>query len=417
MYYLKWTAGLLAAMLLWLAISVYGGLSGWWLSAIAPAGDTAAFTRALGEKLHAEKRGNTALVLIENGEVVAQDFSASVDTIDQDTLFPLASASKLLAAYGVLSLVESGALALDAPVSQYLTRWQLPDSEFDNNKVTVRRLLSHTAGLTDGLGFDDYKADESVPTLEESLANPRASRGEKTIEVGLEPGSEWKYSGGSYLLLELLVEETSGMSFERWMQQAVFDPLGMRRATYAYLADQDSISYSYDTSGQRAPLYRYASAAATGLSASTDDLVKFATALARPGSAPQPALGAASVDLLRQPLGYQLGAAIWGPGAMLYAPTGDDFVFGHDGSNEPAINSALRVNPANGDAIVVLSTGRAFLASSLAYEWTLWQTGYPDFFAFDTALSSAVTPALFGLAVILVVFVALLVRRRRRVHN
>ena len=91
-----------------------------------------------------------------------------------------------------MSLVEQNRIDLDAPVSRYLTRWQLPNSEFDNDGVRIRRLLSHTAGLTDGLGFGDYAGQETLPATEEALSSPRASNGAKTqIIVGQEPGSEF----------------------------------------------------------------------------------------------------------------------------------------------------------------------------------------------------------------------------------
>lgn len=56
-----------------------------------------------------------------------------------------------------MKLVELGKINLDTPVTKYLTRWQLPQSEFSNEEVTVRKLLSHTAGLTDGLGYQGFK--------------------------------------------------------------------------------------------------------------------------------------------------------------------------------------------------------------------------------------------------------------------
>ena len=83
---------------------------------------------------------------------------------------------------------------------------------------------------------------------------------------------------------------------------------------------------------------------------------------------------------------------------MLYAPTaGGDYIFGHDGSNEPAINRALRINPDNGDAIIVLVTGNPELATSIAFEWTLWQTGVPDFLMLNRAMASALVPWIAGL--------------------
>ena len=86
-----------------------------------------------------------------------------------------------------------------------------------------------------------------------------------------------------------------------------------------------------------------------------------------------------TISSMREPHGKRLGAAIWGLGTILYAPTNSgDFVFGHDGRNEPAINSTVRINPDNNDAIIVLVSGHPSLASTIGFEWVLWQTGYPD---------------------------------------
>jgi CubicO group peptidase (beta-lactamase class C family) len=312
-------------------------------------------------------------------------------------------------------LAEAGKIDLDAPISTYLTRWELPESGFDNDQVSVRRLLSHTAGLVDGLGFGDYEADEALPTLEESLSRPRGSDDEQAqIELGREPGSEWDYSGGGYLILQLIVEEVSGMSFGQYMQSAVFEPLGMTRSTYGYLGDLGNISGSYDRQGNPAPLYRYAAAGATGLSSSAADLSRFAQAQI-PGSSVAPVLPLASVAAMREPHGREMGADIWGLGTMLFAPTAEgSFVFGHDGANDPSINSSVRINPDNGDAIIALSTGPAYLASRITYEWVLWQTGFPDFIQSNLAIESAKRPMNIGLLVIAVGTIVMLVRQRRR---
>jgi hypothetical protein len=126
-------------------------------------------------------------------------------------------------------------------------------------------------------------------------------------------------------------------------------------------------------------------------------------------------LNQANVHAMRQPHGKKFGADIWGLGAMLYAPTaGGDYVFGHDGSNDPAINTALRINPDNGDAIIVLVTGHRALATSLAYEWTLWQTGVPDFLLLDKALKSALMPMVIGVLIIVALFAYLTIASRRK---
>jgi CubicO group peptidase (beta-lactamase class C family) len=119
-------------------------------------------------------------------------------------------------------------------VSRYLTRWQLPPSEFDNDGVTVRRLLSHTAGLTDGLGYRGFPAGTQVQSLEASLtyAADHMPGVDGHVRVGLVPGSHFQYSGGGYALLQLVIEEVTHDRFAHFMEQTVLEPLGMARSTF-----------------------------------------------------------------------------------------------------------------------------------------------------------------------------------------
>ena len=113
--------------------------------------------------------------------------------------------------------------------------------------------------------FRDAMRQEIVDTL----AHPRASSGQPAvIQLGRAPGSAWEYSGGGFLILQLLVEEVSGMSFGDYMQQAVFAPLGMTRSTYAFLGDQTNTAAPLTAEGEPAPFYRYAASGATGLATS-----------------------------------------------------------------------------------------------------------------------------------------------------
>ena len=403
------------AAILWSAVTAYGAAYGWWLTPVAPKGDARAFMSAAIAMGNVQSRGNIALVLMRNGVVYDEHFLPSIDHVDRETLFPLTSMSKFFAAYGVMQLVQTGSIDLDVPVSTYLKRWQLPPGSFDNSRVTARRLLSHTAGLTDRLGFGDYTPEETLPSVVASLRQPRASSGVATsIVVGREPGSAFQYSGGGYLILQAVVEDVTGMPFAEWMQQAVFSPTSMRRATYEKIGRLDNVAKSYDATGKQATSYQYAAAAATGLSASASDLIGFAQAQLHADRGGEPLLRRANVDAMRQPHGRKMGLDIWGLGVMLYAPTASgDFIFGHDGSNEPAINSALRINPDNGDAIIVLVTGNPSLASSIGYEWTLWQTGVPDFLMLDRALRSAIMPLIIGLSCIAAMYGLFLLRQRR----
>jgi len=184
----------------------------------------------------------------------------------------------------------------------------------------------------------------------------------------------------------------------------------MSRANYDYLEGQEDIAGSYQRDGQPAPLYQYAANSATALSASTSDLTRFVLAqLDETGP-----LSASTLASMREPHGHEMSMAIFGLGVMLYHPNGEgDFVFGHDGANDPSINASVRINPGNGNAIVALSTGPAYLASRLAYQWGLWDSGYPDFIQSNLALDSARIPLLVGLVCIALISLLIALRRRR----
>jgi len=374
----KWSLATLVLMFFWSGLVIFGALEGWFRQPIAPKDDAHAFMQAALEYVGANPSAAVSLVLIEAGEVHDSYFSPGITS---STLFPLASMSKWFTAYGVLTLADMGKIDLDEPVSNYLTRWHLPPSKFDNSKVTVRRLLSHTAGLTDGLGFGDFDASAQVPAIEESLRDPMSSSGSKVqISVGVEPGSEWNYSGGGYLLLELVIEEVSGQSFDAYMQDVLFTPLKMSRTTYNFLGDLDNVAPSLYVDGKTAPYYQYAASGATGMASTAADLTRLVQA--QTSSAIFDSLPNKLFDQMRSPEARLLGAPIWGLGTMLYVETSQGaFIYGHAGQNEPAINAEVRINPHSGDAIVMLATGNPSLATRLGFLWTFWQTGRPDFLA------------------------------------
>ena len=402
MYYIKLIAATLLGFATWAAVVFVSAFYGWWMSPIAAPGDSVEFFKQATEIIKTENLGNTAMMSIQGGEITGEFYSNLKDTVNKNTVFSTASMSKWFAANAVMKLVEDDRISLDDPVERHLSRWQLPAGQFDNSQVTIRRLLSHTAGLKDGLGFGDYKPGEQLPSLEESLTSPRTSRGaEVDFAVQSLPGDGFTYSGGSYLILELLVEEVTGMTFAVYMQNTFFDPLGMTRSGYNFIGEIENNAGSYGREGEPAALYKYASNAATAFSTSTADLAKFVMAQL-PKNQSSAILSQATITNMRQPHGRTFGADIWGLGTILYAPTGSgDFLFGHDGGNDPAINSTARINPDNGDAIIVLETGHPSLASNIGSQWVLWQTGIPDVLDSDSVVESMVIPLSIGLLLIL----------------
>ncbi|PQA88018.1 serine hydrolase domain-containing protein [Hyphococcus luteus] len=364
-----------------LGLAVGDALYGWTRAPLAPRGDWAGFFSAAAERIDEKANGNAAFVLIDGGEIRGMHFFSVGEAVNQDSQFQVASLSKWITAVGVMTLVERGAVDLDAPVSTYLTRWSLPESDYDNDGVTVRRLLSHMAGLTDGLGYGGFAPGEPVQSLEDSLtkasdASPGASG---VVKVGAEPGEAWAYSGGGYALLQLIIEEVSGRSFEDYMQEAVLAPLGMNDSTFVYDETYPHVAEIYDVDGTFATRYAFSAPSAAGFYTTVHDMARFLLAHFE-GSDGAPAgrgvLTPETLAMMRAPEAYLYGAPSWGLGVILYAPDGSgDFVAGHDGNNDPAINTAARFNPSSKDGVVLLESGNALLASEIAGEWVFWDTG------------------------------------------
>lgn len=222
------------------------------------------------------------VALIHEGEVswvkaFAQSEPESAPSVGPDSLFQAASISKTVTAWGIMKLAEEGRLDLDAPVENYLTRWHLPDSQFDRDEVTVRRLLNHSAGLSLS-GYPGFDPDRRLPTIEESLSGDTGGVG--AVYLFQEPGNAFSYSGGGFTLLQLLIEEVTGEQFADYMQREILEPLGMKSSTFRYPEERkETILKCYESSrGNLIPNYIFRARAAAGLYTSIEDLAKFVAA-------------------------------------------------------------------------------------------------------------------------------------------
>lgn len=356
-----------------------------WHDSITKGEKTEDFAATVREIIDQQFVGNFAMAIVNQGIIEDEIFYSAGKPVDRNTVFQVASLSKWVSAFGVMRLVEEGKLDLDAPVGKYLTRWELPQGEFSNNKVTVRRLLSHTAGLTDGLGYSGFEPGKQIQSLEASLT--RASDADEGVDgvvrVGIEPGKKFVYSGGGYTLLQLLVEEVSGQPFPAFMKKAVFKPLGMVHSSYTWEdASAFTLAEFYNRDGTEARHYRYTSLAATSLYTSLSDMEIFFRVFLKGGKnepVGRNVLQPETILMMRKAHAKSMGIDIWGLGTMLYSPTENgDFIIGHDGKSTPAINTAVRLDPQSGNGVIVLETGHPLLATELAGEWVYWRTGKVD---------------------------------------
>jgi CubicO group peptidase (beta-lactamase class C family) len=245
-------------------------LAGFSTPGTTPSGDLDSFTAQLGWNgwLADFQVPGAAVALVRGGEVAWAGGYGLADKargvpVTPDTVFQAASMSKSVTAWGVLRLVEEGRLDLDAPVERYLTRWHLPPSAYDANGVTIRRLLAHSAGLSLH-GYPGLPSAQPLPSLEASLAGDNGGVGD--VRITLEPGAQFSYSGGGYTLLQLVVEEVTGESFDAYMQRAVLEPLGMTRSGFAWRPDLHAATATgYDADGQPLPNYLFTEQAAAGM--------------------------------------------------------------------------------------------------------------------------------------------------------
>jgi CubicO group peptidase (beta-lactamase class C family) len=370
----------IVALALWAAFVAVGAREGWWRPMPAPQGDTAGFMRWAQGRYAAQTHGNVAIVLLDDGEVTQTYLASHGRAVDGDSLFQVASLSKWLTAWGVMTLAEQGRIDLDAPVSRYLTRWHLPESEFDNEQVTVRRLLSHTAGLTDGLGFLGFAPDQTIPSIEQELSDVTdamaGARG--VVRTGAPADGTWRYSGGGYLILQLVIEEVTKEPFNDYMRRAVFAPLGMASSTFVD-PDPNRLAEFYAADGSEAIHYRFAATGAASLYTSAGDMTRFLQAHVAGADGAPPGRGVLSprtLEMMRAPEARLATLPVWGLGPTIYARNGaGGFVIGHDGGNFPAINTTARIDPATGDGVIVLETGSETLAREIGGAWTYWQTG------------------------------------------
>jgi CubicO group peptidase (beta-lactamase class C family) len=151
--------------------------------------------------------------------------------VTPETLFQAASNSKSLTAMVVLRLVEQGKLDLDSDVNKWLVSWKVPENEFTKDqKVTVRRLLSHTAGVSVP-GFLGYPVDKPLPTFRQILDGEKPANS-NPIHVELKPGTKFLYSGGGYVILARLIMDVTGKSFPELMQKILLEKLGMTHSTF-----------------------------------------------------------------------------------------------------------------------------------------------------------------------------------------
>jgi CubicO group peptidase (beta-lactamase class C family) len=297
--------------------------------------------------------------------------------VTPDTLFQAASISKPVTAMAVLRLVQSGKLSLDADVNGYLKTWKIPSNSFtERTKVTVREMLTHSAGLTVH-GFAGYASDAPLPTLVQILNGEKPANSDP-IRVDTEPGKIWRYSGGGYVVLQQLLQDVTGEPFPKLMHDTVLDPIGMTRSTYEQPLPKNrmgevAIPYREDGRPVSGGPHVYPEMAPAGLWTTPSDLARYTIEVQRSlaGNSNRVLSVAMVRQMLTPGLNHQgLGPAVGGSAKRPF--------FTHGGANEGYRCNLVAYD--DGDGVVIMTNGdnggqlASQIVGSVAHEY-----GWPDF--------------------------------------
>ncbi len=290
---------------------------------------------SLAQAMKAYNVPGISVAVIDNYQIVwAKGFgvigTGSTFPVKTNTLYQAGSISKPVATTGALALVEAGKLSLDEDVNRKLKTWKVPENEFTKDqKVTLRRLMSHTAGLTVH-GFPGYDIDAPMPTVVQIL-NGEKPANTAPIRVDTVPGTLERYSGGGVTIEQLLMMDVTGKSFPALLRETVLDKIGMTDSSYEQppaRAAQTAIGTYQDGKPVHGKWHLYPEMAAAGLWTTPTDLAKFAIEIAQSRN------GKSNKVLSQKMVEEMLTPVLHGAGLGFFPEQENPGGFGHNGADE-----------------------------------------------------------------------------------
>ena len=276
----------------------------------------------------------------------------SSNPVGTKTLFQAGSISKPVAATGALYLVEHGKLSLDEDVNRKLATWKVPENDFTKEqKVTLRRLMSHTAGLTVH-GFPGYDVDEPLPTLVQ-VFNGEKPANTAPILVDILPGTQQRYSGGGVTIEQQLMIDVTGKPFPELLRATVLDKIGMTDSTYEQpLPVVRAALTANGTYADGKPVHGrwhiYPEMAAAGLWTTPTDLARFAIEIA------QSRRGKSNRVLSQKMTEEMLTEVKDGAGLGFFVEKENPGQFGHNGADE-GFQALLTMNSETGKGVAIMA--------------------------------------------------------------
>ena len=314
-----------------------------------------------------------SIAVVRDGEIAWA--AAYGEDVDAASLFQAASLSKTVAAAGILALARERGFDIDADLTGDLGAFDLAAVNPDARPVSLRRLLSHTAGAT-VQGFPGYPAGTPLPdTLELVGGSERTNT--PAVEISFDPDNAWRYSGGGFEIAQLWAEQASGEDFAELMQRLVLDPVGMPSSSFAlnwpetFAEGGVARAHGWDGEPIAGGWHLHPEQAAAGLWTTPSDYARFLIALmaaadGQTGRGIEPGIAQMMTTAIASDYGLGIGTGIHLGERRL----------DHGGGNEGYRCQQLAL-PDRGDAIVVMTNGNNAInliadinrTAEIAYDW------------------------------------------------
>jgi len=332
-----------------------------------------------------------SVAVLEGGEIVFdRGFGTSRVTsgepVTRTTRMQACSMSKPVSVVAALRLAEQGLLDLDADVSRYLTRWRMPSNGDWRPRLTLKQLASHTAGLTAHAGFPGYPRGTVTPSLVDVLSGTHPSNA-PGARVDMVPGVQFRYSGAGTTLIQLLMEEVTGMSTTDLLTQLVLEPLGMRASSFVQECDDDERAHGHLSGNKPVPggWRVQPEQCAAGLWTTPADYLRFMNAIQRAYAGDPDGLLTPSMasELLTPvaplPSGRDMtGMTHIGLGFFIATRDGAPTWFGHTGSNVGFVCAAMASVSGQHGTVVMLNSDHATPALKLLLQSTTLSRAWSD---------------------------------------
>jgi len=191
---------------------------------------SASISAAVEAEVHDGAPG-VAIAIINRGEVV-QTITRGLANVEwnvpisPNTIFRIGSITKQFTAVAIMMLCEDGRLSVDDPIGKFL-----PDISPTLASISLRQLLSHTSGIANYTDLPEY-----VPNSRNVVTPKEISALFENLPLDFEPGSAYRYSNSGYLLLGRILETVTEQSYENYLRDHIFRPLGMHQTSYLNVA-------------------------------------------------------------------------------------------------------------------------------------------------------------------------------------